>query len=147
MVRVLMLISALVAGTGVFIITELPIRWVPNVEADAKLNPSQYSEALSRLKRQADLEIGVPYAKEPKQCRLVGFGSKPCGGPWTYLIYSTAITDESRLKRLVAEYNQVDRLRNEEQQWLSTCDVTPAPKIEIRNGICNAVDQLKPNLQ
>ena len=32
-----------------------------------------------------------------EDCRYVGIGAKPCGGPWEYIIYSTAVTDSAAL--------------------------------------------------
>jgi hypothetical protein len=53
------------------------------------------TERLEELRRMIEQEIGIPYANEPTQCKLIPFGSKPCGGPWGYLVYSTLKTDES----------------------------------------------------
>jgi hypothetical protein len=103
----------------------------------------QASDHLSELKHLIESEIGQPYAKESSQCRLIGFGSKPCGGPRTYLIYSRMKTDESRLEQLVTEYNRLERRHNIEQKMFSDCMLARKPKIEIRNGVCIAVDELK----
>ncbi len=86
-------------------------------------------------------EIGVPYADEPSQCKLIGFGSKPCGGPGSYLVYSTAETNESRLKQLVSEFNQLQKRINEERRLSSDCAVTPKPQVEFVERVCT----IKPN--
>jgi hypothetical protein len=99
------------------------------------------SERLGELRRMIEQEIGAPHANEPSQCKLIGFGSKPCGGPWSYLIYSTAKTDESRLKQLVSEFNQLQKRINEERKFVSDCAITPEPKVEFVDGVCTA----KPN--
>jgi hypothetical protein len=67
------------------------------------------SERLEELQRMIGQEIGVPYADEQSQCKLIAFGSKPCGGPGSYLVYSTARTNESRLEQLVNEFNQLTK--------------------------------------
>jgi hypothetical protein len=101
---------------------------------------SQQSDAelLEELRRMIELEIGIPYAKEPTQCKLIPFGSKPCGGPWGYLVYSTLKTDESRLKQLVSDFNQLQKKMNEERKILSDCAIASQPKLEFTDGVCAA---------
>ena len=118
---------------------------VPSYLEESQLYAVQQSdsERLTELKRLIDNEIGVPYANEPSQCRLIGFGAKPCGGPWGYLLYSTARTNGSTLNRLVGEYNQTQERVNNEGRIGSDCMMAPKPKIEFKDGICTAVDELK----
>jgi hypothetical protein len=101
---------------------------------------SQQSDAqrLEELRRMIEREIGIPYADEPTQCKLIPFGSKPCGGPWGYLVYSTLKTDETRLKQLVIEFNQLQKKMNEESKIISDCAVAPEPKVEFSERLCSA---------
>ena len=96
------------------------------------------TERLEELRRMIEQEIGIPYANEPTQCKLIPFGSKPCGGPWGYLVYSTLKTDESRLKQLVSDFNQLQKKINEEGKILSDCAIAPQPKVEFADGVCAA---------
>ena len=95
-------------------------------------------ERLRELKRAIDLEIGEPRADSVAQCKYIGFGDKPCGGPWTYLVYSTARTDESKLERLVREYNALQKKINAEERLGSDCSVPPEPELMLDNGVCAA---------
>jgi hypothetical protein len=101
---------------------------------------SQQSDAdrLEELRRLIEREIGIPSANEPSQCKLIPFGSKPCGGPWGYLVYSTLKTDESRLKQLVSDYNQLQKKMNDEGKILSDCAIAPEPRLEFADGVCAA---------
>jgi hypothetical protein len=101
---------------------------------------SQQSDAqrLEEFRRMIEQEIGIPAAKEPIQCKLIPFGSKPCGGPWGYLVYSTLKTDESRLKQLVSDFNQLQKKMNEESKISSDCAIAPEPKVEFTDGVCAA---------
>ena len=104
----------------------------------SRVEAAQQSDAerLGELHGMIKKEIGTPSANEPSQCNLIGFGSKPCGGPWSYLVYSTAKTDDSRLKQLVSEFNQLAKKINEERGLFSDCAVTPKPKVEFVDGVC-----------
>lgn len=102
------------------------------------VNASQQSdvERMEELRRVIQEEIGEPAAKNLPQCKVIAFGAKPCGGPVTYLVYSTANTNESRLKSLVSEYNQRQKRHNEERQMVSDCMVVTEPKVELIDGVC-----------
>ena len=117
----------------------------PNAAPSAGLTPAVHSaidqsdrERLRELKRAIDEEIGEPRADSVSQCRDIPFGAKPCGGPWMYLVYSTARTDESKLQRLVREFNALQKKINEEEQVGSDCSVPPEPELVLENGVCAA---------
>jgi hypothetical protein len=94
------------------------------------------SERLKELGRIIEQEIGTPTANESSQCKLIAFGSKPCGGPARYLVYSTEKTDESRLKRLVNEFNGLAKKINEERKMMSDCMLVTEPKVEFVDKVC-----------
>jgi hypothetical protein len=85
-------------------------------------------------------EIGTPSASFASQCKLIGFGAKPCGGPEHYLVYSTMAnnTDEPRLKELVSEYNQLQRKINQESGRAGTCNIPSKPDVEVVGEVCVA---------
>jgi hypothetical protein len=106
---------------------------VTRISLDAE--PSDYAR-MEELRTLIEKKIGTPSATEATQCKLIAFGSKPCGGPWTYLAYSTARTDEARLKQLVNEFNQVSKKINEQRKLLSDCLYVTEPRIEFARGVC-----------
>lgn len=59
------------------------------------------------------------------ECRFIAFGSKPCGGPWEFLVYSTSI-DTLALINAVADYNQMEEQYNINCNAVSDCS-TPQP--------------------
>jgi hypothetical protein len=95
-------------------------------------------ERLRDLKRAIDAEIGEPGADSISQCKYIAFGAKPCGGPWTFLVYSTKRTDESKLQQLVKEYNALQKKINAEEGLGSDCSVPAAPELVLENGVCAA---------
>jgi hypothetical protein len=105
--------------------------------AGSRSNTNQSKrERLKNLKRDIDAEIGTPRADNRSQCKQIAFGSKPCGGPWKYLAYSTAKTDEARLKQLVSDYNALEKQINEEEQLASDCSLVTEPRLELKDGVC-----------
>ena len=91
---------------------------------------------LQELRTLIEKEIGTPSASESKQCKLIAFGSKPCGGPWSYLVYSTATTNEVRLKQLVNEYSQLEQKLNIERRLKSDCEFVSEPRVAFVGGVC-----------
>ena len=60
------------------------------------------------------------------ECRYIAFGSKACGGPWSYLIYTTSI-DTLELQTLVTDYNERENDYNLNCGATSDCSVPIAP--------------------
>ncbi|CAN1541426.1 hypothetical protein MCEGE10_01779 [Flavobacteriaceae bacterium] len=73
-------------------------------------------------------------------CNYIAFGSKPCGGPRKYLVFSNTINLQ-QLQTMVTEYNEMDHLRNIQTNAVSDCSV-PLPPNEIGcvNGVCTIIN-------
>ncbi len=91
---------------------------------------------LNKLKKEIDREIGKPRAKRLTQCKVIAFGAKACGGPTTYLVYSSLQTKENKLRRLVGQYNFLQDKINKETDAISDCMFIEEPKPTIQNGMC-----------
>jgi hypothetical protein len=63
------------------------------------------------------------------ECRYIAFGSKPCGGPWEFLVYSTSI-DTLALTNAVADYNQMEANYNINCGAISDCSA-PIPPVDF----------------
>lgn len=72
-------------------------------------------------------------------CDFTGFGSKPCGGNWSYLVYSNSIDVVDFLAK-VKTYNELEKKYNIKHGIISDCSlVTPPHAIICDNGKCKAV--------
>lgn len=80
--------------------------------------------------------VGTPACDEPGHCRYIPLGEKPCGGPWSYLIYSTANVDSAALAAMVTAYNEFNGLLNERYGWASDCSVPIPPVLDCVDGVC-----------
>jgi hypothetical protein len=80
--------------------------------------------------------IGTPSCDGGADCRCVGAGAKPCGGPWEYLIYSIETVDEDSLEFDVSLYNELYRGFNRRYNLGSTCDVPARPDPGCVEGVC-----------
>jgi hypothetical protein len=91
---------------------------------------------LNKLKKEIDREIGKPRAKRSNQCKVIAFGAKACGGPKSYLIYSTLQSKGNKLKRLVDQYNSREEKINQETDVMSDCMFIEEPKVSLIDGMC-----------
>ena len=67
--------------------------------------------------------IANPRCETDSDCKAIAFGAKACGGPKSYLYYSTRTVDEALLQARVAEYFDLDQKRNSAQRVFSTCNM------------------------
>ncbi len=69
-------------------------------------------------------------------CNYIAFGSKPCGGPREYLLFSSAV-NLNELEILVNEYNEMEHQFNIQTNAVSDCAlVLPPNQIGCINGNC-----------
>jgi hypothetical protein len=71
-----------------------------------------------------------------RTCGAIGFGAKPCGGPWTYLVYSLNAADLKTLTEKVDAYNQLERELNVKYGKASDCAMVMPPTVGCVDGTC-----------
>ena len=99
-----------------------------------------FQEQMAVLKIEIDRIIDASVCNESTECRSVAFGSKPCGGPWSYLVYSTSI-DEEKLLELVNQYNETEAQYNMNCDAFSDCMfVGPPNELACEDGKCVIVN-------
>jgi hypothetical protein len=94
--------------------------------------PPGASDALTQLRA-----IGRDAAcTSDQQCRTVPVGAKACGGPQSYLAYSTAKTDPEQAKALAERYRKEREAHNLASGQASDCRFLPDPGAQCRAGTC-----------
>jgi len=69
-------------------------------------------------------------------CASIAWGSKPCGGPWSYLVYAPGNVNVTQLEQLVSEYNQLQAEVNQLNGAVSDCAFVTKPELECLDDIC-----------
>lgn len=93
-------------------------------------------ETLLNLRTDIEAMASASTCSEEFECRYIGFGSKACGGPKGFLIYTTSI-DTLALSSLVENYNQLERDYNISCDQHSDCSVPQVPiGFECENNQC-----------
>ncbi len=76
---------------------------------------------------------------ESAGCGFIAFGSKPCGGPRTYLLFSNSVS-LVKLHEMVKTYNEMDNLHNIQTNAISDCMYAlPPTEVKCVNGVCTIV--------
>jgi len=94
------------------------------------------SPELEKLRQEIIELIGPAKCMNLVQCRVLPLGSKPCGGPAEYLVYSWISTDKGALETRVAEYDLLHEDLQKQQQAAGACVVLPEPVAACVNGRC-----------
>jgi hypothetical protein len=81
-------------------------------------------------------EVGTPFASDVSQCRAIPAGTKACGGPSRYVVYSTQVSNDERVRSLAQTYTALEQEWNVVSQALSTCSMVMPPAIELVAGRC-----------
>jgi hypothetical protein len=95
-------------------------------------------DELRAMEEQIDRRIGTAACVSDAECRTVAFGAKPCGGPWTYKVYSTRDTDTVALLREIGSYAAKNVELNRKYGWTSDCSLASEPGVACREGRCSA---------
>ncbi|WNH13893.1 hypothetical protein [Thalassobellus suaedae] len=105
-------------------------------EDNNTITMEEEKESLNVSKKIIEDLANTSICNETTTCKFIAFGSKPCGGPWSYLTYSTSI-DTDRLEGLVNEFNEKQADFNQKWNIASDCSfVTPPLSIECKNNTC-----------
>lgn len=77
-----------------------------------------------------------PLCSDVGDCRYIGMGVNPCGGPYYYLVYSTSNVDSLILVEMVSDYNQYNDELNERYGLSGPCVVPNIPNLDCQDGQC-----------
>lgn len=96
-------------------------------------------EELTQKKTEITNYIATFPCEESIGCDFIAFGSKPCGGPWEYLVFSNAV-DQNYLTEQVLMYNEMQHQYNIQSGAVSDCAfVNPPTNVGCIDGVCGII--------
>ncbi|SHI91608.1 hypothetical protein [Flavobacterium haoranii] len=97
-------------------------------------------EMLNNKRTEITNYIGQFSCSATSTCNFIALGSKPCGGPREYLVYSNNV-DQNELQQLVSEYYTMDSTRNVQTNAISDCSIVMPPEnINCIDGVCTIIN-------
>ena len=93
---------------------------------------------LAEMRREINALVGDAAGTSIEDCRYAGVGSKPCGGPWEFIVYSASSTDSTALAEKLTAYNAFEAEMNELYGYASDCSLPNEPVLAYRDGRCVA---------
>ena len=72
-------------------------------------------------------EVGEAACDSDRQCFSVGVGLKDCGGPETYIAWSSKSGNRERLLELITQHREMRKKENESSGMVSNCRFLPDP--------------------
>lgn len=92
--------------------------------------------ATALLWRQIQAEVGIAACDGPQQCHSIAIGAKSCGGPDSYLAWSSKKTDGKKLRSLVEQHAEARRAENAVSDMASNCQFITDPGATCQAGRC-----------
>lgn len=108
---------------------------------DANNVPDKVTSAQLETKKQEIQNYIKSFGcSESAGCSFIAFGTKPCGGPWSYLVFSNSV-NLSKLEEMVKDYNEMNKLYNIQTGAASDCMfVSPPTEVKCINGVCTIIN-------
>jgi hypothetical protein len=79
---------------------------------------------------------GTPHCSSDAQCHTLPLGARACGGPDSYLPWSSATTSQAEIQALGERYKEERRAANKATGAISTCQFLMDPGAVCRAGTC-----------
>jgi hypothetical protein len=86
--------------------------------------------------------IGTAECSSDSQCQVLPVGARACGGPASYLAWSSAKTDAAQLQALAERHKAEQQADNLATGRISTCIAIAPPAVACRAGTCQLTDAL-----
>ena len=109
---------------------------------DDGLNEEEDKARLDQMEQEILGLISDLSCNDSTDCKYIGFGAKPCGGFWRYLIYSISNIDTVLLNEKVRTYNEYNKSLNTKYGWISDCSLPPIPNVDCVEGECIDINDL-----
>ena len=122
--------------TSMFKIAFLGLTLFIACSKEATLTPVDDDQKLAQLSKEIEEFAKNKACSGGDNCKTMAMGSKPCGGPTSYIIYSLSKTDEKQLSDKVKQYTDFEKELNTKYNRISDCSLLIPPIVDCLNGTC-----------
>jgi hypothetical protein len=105
---------------------------------ETTLTPADEDQKLAQLGKEIEEFAKNKACTGGDNCRSMAMGSKACGGPTNYIIYSLSKTDEKVLSEKIKQYTDLQKELNIKYNRVSDCKFEIPPRVDCLNGVCTS---------
>lgn len=113
---------------------------LPLIATGGETRAESDAEAAARLRTEIARLIGDAPCSNVVNCRVLGLGARPCGGPEEYVAYSTW-TQRDAIEGKALEYGFLREELLAQRDHAGACVVLPEPQVACVNRRCVTVQQ------
>lgn len=92
--------------------------------------------SLNEKKSELQAFIANKECDTSNQCQVIAVGSRACGGPSQYAIYSNKAVDSDKVQTLAAKITVAEKVFNEKNKMMSICQHLEEPAAQCINNTC-----------
>ena len=107
-----------------------------NIDKSAP-QPLTTKQEMKQIQTEIKQLIGAAICTDNNQCKSLAIGAKACGGPVSYLAYSTLKTNVDKLTSLGVRLKGLHQRYNKEEGIMSDCMMVMPPAIACANNTAN----------
>lgn len=107
-----------------------------DIKSDQELTILELEKQLQEIYAFIDNED----CSQGSECSFMPYGSKACGGPQGYLLFSSE-TDVPTLHKMVEKHRNAEAAYNKQNRMISDCSIpVPPDKLTCENGKCIQIE-------
>ena len=132
--------AKLFVASMLFCLTAQPT-WADGAPAPVPVDAKALADLSSRQRAALTAAVGTPRCAADAQCKAQAVGHRACGGPESYIVYSTLNAKPAQVQKLAEEHTATRKLQSEASGMMSTCVMLmePAVRCNAQTRLCEAV--------
>ncbi|MEJ6476518.1 hypothetical protein [Pseudoalteromonas piscicida] len=95
---------------------------------------------IKTLKQSLEKLVSDKHCDDSSQCKAIAVGHRACGGPSSYIVYSTQSVDEAHVAELADKITGLERAYNMQNQMMSICEHLVEPATQCVENKCVKLD-------
>ncbi len=103
-----------------------------------KIAPDQAT--IKSTHEQLNQLIDDPRCDNSSQCKVLPVGSRACGGPSSFIVYSTKTADTAEVEKLAKDITALEKRFNAVNDMMSICQHLTTPSTQCSNNTCVKID-------
>lgn len=109
-----------------------------------KINPSAQApisrETIQNTRQQLNTLIADTQCDNSSQCQVLPAGSRACGGPSSYIVYSSKTVNTDQVELLAAKITEQESKFNAQNDMMSICQHLSAPSTQCTENKCVKIE-------